>query len=222
MKRISPIIAFAAMGALAMPVLAQDAYQVDILELVGTNSLILLPDPEFSIAEAGTIEFWIQPDWEETPEEDPVILSYVGQAGISYVVAMTAEKDALEVFSGDDGIEIPFDFDDGKMHHIALNSYGTDVAVIADGELLDVTPLVMEDLSPTGFYVGSLDGTQMPFIGAIGALRVWGVPVEPEQIAEFRFRDVLSENDGFHPDIDYLQAISDFADEDVLIVTEEE
>ena len=37
-------------------------------------------------------------------------------------------------------------------------------------------------------------------------------------IDEFRYKDVLSEAQGNHPDIDYLQVVSDFDDLDVLVI----
>jgi len=190
----------------------------DFLELDGTNGLYLMPDPEFSVLEGGTIEFWVDPDWTETPDFDPVIISAAGTDGPAYVIAMLREKEGIGLLTGDEEALWAFDFDDGQVHHVALNFYESGVVAIVNGETLGLAEIEMADLAPSGVWIGSADGNTAPFVGAIASLRIWGVPVEPEVLDAFRYFDVLAPATESHPDIDYLQVISDFNDRDVLVV----
>ena len=220
-RHLAGLFALTAFTLAPAPAFAQDAspaWQPDFLELDGANGLTLIPDPEFSVVEGGTIEFWVQPDWTESPDYDPVIMSAVGQDGPAYVIAMLRDRDGIGIVSGDEETVWAFDFTDEQVHHVAFNVYAEEVAVIIDGETRGVVEMDMADIAPSAVWIGSADGETGPFVGAIAALRVWGVPVEPEVLDEFRYKDVLSEAQGNHPDIDYLQVVSDFANLDVLII----
>ncbi len=211
-----------------LPALAQDATPAapaevalgfpDFLELDGSTNIYLLPDPEFSVLEGGTIEFWVEPDWTETPDYDPVVISAAGPDGPAYVIAMLREKEGIGLLTGDEEALWAFDFDDGQVHHVALNFYDGGVVAIVDGETLGLAAIEMADLVPSGVWIGSADGNTAPFVGAIASLRIWGVPVEPEVLDAFRYSDVLAPETESHPDIDYLQVISDFNNSDVLVV----
>jgi len=209
--------------ALATPAAAQDnAYQPDVLELDGSGGLALIPDPQFSIAAGGTIEFWVEPDWTEDPGHDPVVIASGGPEGASYVVAILRDRDGVGVLSGENENVVPFDFNDGKMHHVAINAYAGETLVFVDGEPQGALGFGIADLPASGVWVGSVDGEGAPFKGAIADLRIWAVPVEQEAIATYRFRDLFSETGEPHPDLDYLMAISDFANGDVLTVDNDE
>lgn len=215
------LLALGTCAVLPMQTLAQDTaidWQPDFLELDGSNGLTLIPDPEFSIADGGTIEFWVQPDWTEAPDYDPVVLSATGQEGSAYLISILRNRDGIGIVSADEELVWGFDFADGQVHHVAFNFYEEEVALIVDGEVIGVDPFTPAALLPSAVWVGSANGEIGSFNGAIAALRIWGIPVEPEVIDEFRYKDVLSEAQGNHPDIDYLQVVSDFDDLDVLVI----
>lgn len=215
-KFILPALATAFLAGSAM---AQDAaYQPDFLELDGSESLQMIPDPEYSLVEGGTIEFWVEPDWSESPDYDPVIFSNMGEDGASYLIAMLRDRDGIGIISGDNEGYVPFDFTDGKVHHIAVNAYGEELIVFIDGEPKGAADFGIADLSSSSIWVGSADGETARFQGAIGGLRIWGVPVEQEALIDYRLLDVFSEYNEPHPDIDYLQAISDFENQDILTI----
>ena len=115
-----------------------------------------------------------------------------------------------------------FDFSDGEVHHVAINIYAKEVALIIDGVSRGLYDMEMAAPLPSAVWIGSADGNTGGFKGAIAALRIWGVPVDPKTIDEYRYKDVLSEAQGNHPDIDYLQVVSDFEDSDILVVEAEE
>lgn len=215
-KFIIPALATALLAGNAY---AQDeSYQPDFLELDGTESLQFIPDPEYSLAQGGTIEFWVEPDWSEDPGYDPVIISNSGEDGISYLIAMLRDRDGLGVVSGENEGFIPFDFTDGKVHHVALNAYEDALIVFIDGEPQGVADFGIADVQSSTVWIGSADGETAPFTGALAALRIWGVPVEKEALADYRTLDVFSEYNEPHPDIDFLQAISDFENKDILTI----
>ena len=133
------LLALGTCAVLSIPATAQDAaidWQPDFLELNGSNGLTLIPDPEFSIADGGTIEFWVQPDWTEAPDYDPVILSATGQEGSAYLISILRDRDGVGIVSGDEELVWSFDFADGQVHHVAFNFYAEDVALIVDGEVI--------------------------------------------------------------------------------------
>ncbi|MFN3211703.1 MAG: LamG-like jellyroll fold domain-containing protein [Henriciella sp.] len=215
------LLALSSLAIAPIPASAQDAelaWQPDFLELDGSNGLTLIADPEFSIVGGGTIEFWVQPDWTETPDFDPVVLSATGQEGSAYLISLLRGRDGIGIVSGDDELVWSFDFTDGQVHHVAFNFYAEEIALIVDGEVIGVDEFTPADTLPSAIWVGSANGEIGSFTGAIAALRIWGIPVEPEVIDEFRYKDVLSEAQGNHPDIDYLQVVSDFEDLDVLVI----
>jgi hypothetical protein len=220
-RTLTGLAALATLGIASVSAGAQETQPAtfpDFLELDGSASIYLLPDPEFSVLEGGTIEFWVEPDWTETPDFDPVILSAAGPDGPAYVIAMLREKEGIGLLTGDEEALWAFDFDDGQVHHVALNFYDGGVVAIVNGESLGLAEIEMADLAPSGVWIGSADGNTAPFVGAIASLRIWGVPVEPEVLDAFRYFDVLAPETESHPDIDYLQVISDFNNSDVLVV----
>lgn len=201
----------------ATSVVSENGYAIDVLELDGTDTLAFDPAPAFEPAAQSTIEFWVQPKWSETPEFDPVVLASSGEQGAAYLVAIQREKDGLAVMSGEQIDVAPFDFSDGELHHVALIDLGTSVAVVIDGELITELEMTFQAMETDGFYVGSASGGADGFEGVIGGLRIWDTAVPTNTLVAFQLKDVLDESDP-HPDLDSLSVISNFAEEDLIVV----
>ena len=194
---------------------AEEGYQIDILNLDGTETLAFDPDPLLAPNEQSTIEFWVQPQWSETPDFDPVVLSNFGSEGASYLIAISAEKDGI-IVSSDDMLEAaPYDFSDGELHHVALVDYGDSVRLLVDLEYVADLPITFESLPSNGLYIGSADDTGDAFTGLIGGVRIWSVAVEDASLAQFARRDVAGEP--AHSDVDALKLISDFTNRTVVL-----
>lgn len=198
-------------------IVSENGYAIDVLELDGTDTLAFDPAPAFEPASQSTIEFWVQPKWEETPEFDPVVLASSGTDGAAYLIAIQREKDGLSVISGDQVDVTPFDFNDGELHHVALIDLGGPVGVVIDGELIDELDMTFQAMETEGFYIGSANGGEDGFEGIIGGLRIWDAAVTMDNLVKFQRKDVLAEDDP-HPDLDYLSVISDFTQEDIVVV----
>jgi hypothetical protein len=195
---------------------AQD-YRPDIIEMNGTFELAFEPDPAFTLADEGTVEFWAQPDWTEDPGFDPVLLSNIGPDGPSYIIAISGDREAVVVVSGEEEDVFTFDFTDGKMHHIAINQFSDGINVLVDGEVVGDSDMNLQDLDSDGLWVGSVDGEISPFYGAIAGLRFWDYVPERDTLLVYAQRDVVLDE---HPELEQLSAISDFAMEDMLILQE--
>jgi len=193
-------------------------YTPDILELTGTNGIEVFADPRLQLGDGGTIEFWVEPDWRNVPDYDPVILSNAGLEGVSYLIAILRDRDGLAIVSGDDEEIISFDFSDNQMHHVAINNYTNNIIVFIDDEVVGNFDMTIKDRPSLGLWIGTADGQTAPFKGALGALRLWGIPVEQEMLREFSLKPALSDVTGDHPDIDYLMGMSDFDNEDFLLI----
>ncbi|MXO89283.1 LamG domain-containing protein [Pontixanthobacter aquaemixtae] len=207
---------------LALPVVAQDSqYLPDVLELDGQTTLNFPADESLDLSGGATIEFWVQPDWTDAPQFDPVILSYAGTEGASYLVAMLRDRDGIGIMTGETFEVAPFDFSDSKMHHVVLIDYGNQIEVLVDNALVAILPVTIQSLSADGLFIGSSDGENDPFLGALAGVRLWGLPVAQDVVANWRMRDVLSNEEQEHPDLRFLVGHSAFQSEDFLLANAE-
>ncbi len=214
---VLPIL-IAACFAINLPAgAAQDAtdYTPDIYEFNGGNSLVFEATPELNLAEGGTIEFWVVPDWTEDPGDDPAIVSNAGLEGPLYLIAMLRDRDGLALVAGQEEDVVTFDFDDGELHHVAVSQLADGVAVFVDGQLAGISELMFADLPSLGLWVGSIDGIDNQFVGAIAGLRFWRTVVEQENLVRFALADIFESD---HPDLDALVAMSNFDEAGLLVV----
>ncbi len=201
------------------PVVSESGYAIDVLRLDGTNDLGIEPDVQLEPAQQTTIEFWVQADWSSNPGFDPVVVSNPGDEGVSYLVAIDGERDGLVVAAGDKIDVAPFDFSDGKMHHVALIDYGGTTTVLVDDENVAELELGFEPMDSQGLFFGSFNGGDELFTGSIGAFRQWDVAVNANVVRQFRQRDATDPANP-HPDLEHLAAISDFGNNRVVYITQ--
>jgi len=193
-------------------------YVPDIAEFDGTNGIAVEADPELTIRETGTIEFWVAPGWKTDPGYDPVVLSNAGPEGVLYLVSILADRKGIEVAAGDRSVYAAFDFTDEKMHFVAINDYGDELLIYVDAKLVGRFPgFSFEDLPSAGLWIGTGDGVSAPFKGAIAALRIWSYAIEPEDLVLYSLKDVSEDEEDIHPGLDYLQGISDFKNREFYI-----
>ncbi len=201
-------------GATSETAQGEGTYAIDVLALDGSETLAFDPDVRLAPTEQSTIEFWVQPVWETVPEFDPVVLSNVGPEGISYLAGLTAEGDGLIVAAGDTLEAVPFDFRDGRMHHVALVDYGDSLSVQINHQPIADLPLTFEAFPSNGLFIGSAAGGEDGFEGRIGGLRIWNVAVEPSVLARYSRRSLIGETP--HPDLSELKLLSDFTDRTIV------
>jgi len=192
---------------------AQD-YTPDIAEFDGTNTMSFDPAPQLTLADGGTIEFWVMPDWTSDPGYDPVIICNAGPEGASYLIAMLRDRDGIAFVAGDKEDVATFDFTDGRLHHVAVSFFEDGLSVIVDGQIVGTSDIKALDLPSVGVWVGSIDGENNQFKGAIAGLRVWDIVVEQESLAEYALKDIFADE---HPDLPALSVMSDFANGDFLL-----
>jgi len=132
-----------------------------------------------SMAPPATLEFLVAATWSKEPAYDPCLLSLEGQDGVAYSVHVRADRKAIGLFASGGYATLPFDFSDGRMHSVTLVSYSSTLSeFFVDGNSVGVIPLGPPGIPAEMFHLGSLDGTQAPFTGALARLRFWqGVPV---------------------------------------------
>jgi hypothetical protein len=196
-------------------------YAPDILEPAMSQPLEFPPDDRLELTGGSTIEFWVQPDWTEDPGYDPTIVSNLGPEGASYLIAMTGARDGIGVISGDLGAVAPFDFADGRMHHVAVVDFGDVIQVVIDGKPVADLGLSFDALPSQGLWIGTDGPGGAPFIGAIGDMRMWNVALSPEVIGRFAKTDLTDPEGPVHPRAEWLVGISNF-DDSTFILTETE
>ncbi|WP_114521851.1 LamG domain-containing protein [Altererythrobacter sp. ZODW24] len=196
-------------------VVTEDGYALDTLRLDGTESLAFDANPALEPAEQATLEFWVQAAWDSDPGYDPVVVSSAGAEGPAYLVAIQRERDGVTLASGDQLDSAPFDFSDGKLHHVALVDYGNTTTLMIDQKAIAELQVDLQPVPSEGLYIGTARGGDDAFTGAIGGLRLWNVAVDPANLGAYRLKDVNDAN-APHPDIDHLALISDFQNERII------
>lgn len=212
MKIGKVLVAALAIANLSAPSFAGDMTPA-ILELDGSNAIALPPDESLDLEVTGTIEFWVAAKWDEALDYDPAILADMGAEGPRYSVHITADKQALGLFSGDEWETAPFDFSDGKLHFVSLTTYDGITEVSVDGELRGILSIgYAEEIIGAGFFIGTVNGVASPFVGSLAGLRIWDTAVDEEDLIAFSAKDILSKEGKAHPDFDTLVAVGVFDD----------
>ena len=196
--------------------MAAQAYKPDSMVFDGELSLDFPPSPRLVLANGGTLEFWVAPDWQADPGYDPVILSSAGPEGPAYLVAMLRGRDGIAFAAGDEEAVFLFDFTDGQLHHVAISQYADGIEVYVDGRQVGSEPIMALDLPVNGVWLGSIDGENNSFRGALAGLRMWREVVPRETLVAFALKDIFDDE---HPQLDALAAMSNF-NEAALLLTE--
>lgn len=185
-------------------------YRPDIAVFDGTNQLAFAADNSLNLSAGGTIEFYTAPKWTTAPDYDPVILSNAGVDGASYMVVLLRDRDGIGIRAGEETAIAPFDFTDGKLHHVALVCLEDKTLVLVDGKLVAQPAITFANLPSSGLFIGSADGETAPMLGAIGGLRIWNTPVSPEDLRAYAMQDLVDDQGAAHPDLPSLVGISQF------------
>ena len=191
------------------------AYEPDVMVFDGEVSLDFPPSPRLALAEGGTLEFWVAPDWSTDPGYDPVIITSAGPEGPAYLLAMLRDRDGIAFAAGDEEAVFLFDFTDGQLHHVAISQYADGIEVYIDGRQVGSEPIMALDLPVTGVWLGSIDGTNNTFRGVLAGLRMWQEVVPRETLVAFALKDIF---EGEHPQLEALAAMSDFNTAALLLV----
>jgi hypothetical protein len=207
-------------GAVAVLLLATAAagsaetYTPDVAEFDGSNSMTFEPAPQLELADGGTIEFWVVPEWSSDPGYDPVVICNAGPEGASYLIALLRDRDGIAIAAGDEEDVATFDFTDGRLHHVAISQFEDGTAIFVDGQVVGTSDLRFDARPSAGVWVGSIDGENNQFRGAIAGMRIWNVVVEQETLVDFAMKDIFADE---HPDLPFLSAISDFSNGEILL-----
>ncbi len=194
--------------------MSAQAYEPDSMVFDGEVSLDFPPSPRLVLADGGTLEFWVAPDWQADPGYDPVIISSAGPEGPAYLVAMLRERDGLAFAAGDEEAVFLFDFTDEQLHHVAISQYADGIEVYVDGRQVGSEPIMAQDLPVNGVWLGSIDGENNSFRGVLAGLRLWQEVVPRETLVAFALKDIFDDE---HPQLDALAAMSDFSETALLL-----
>ena len=197
-----------------MGTVSAENYTPDVAEFDGSNTMTFEPTPQLDLAGGGTIEFWVVPDWSEDPGYDPVVICNAGPEGASYLIALLRDRDGIAIATGDEEEVAAFDFTDGRLHHVAISQFEDGTAIFIDGQVVGTSDLRFESRPSAAVWIGSIDGENNHFRGAIAGMRFWDVVVEQETLVDYAMRDIFAEE---HPDLPFLSAISDFGNDEILL-----
>jgi hypothetical protein len=232
-RTLLPVLLLALL--LALPGAAQEEEEVtEITPLIldGLTTLEVEASPGLELGDASTIEFLIATAWDEEDAvaEYPAVLGrrepYEGDeaggfaAATQYSVHITPDRQAIGLFDGERFASVPFDFSDGKLHHVALVTKAGRTAIYVDREVQGTLELGLGEASDLSLHVGSSDGGSELFMGVIPSVRLWRNALTAEQVGAIA--DVLGAPDDADVDLDGLAAYADFTGEEPEIVVLEE
>jgi hypothetical protein len=210
-KYILIALGLATLAAAPVKAQGQDVpYAPVMMTFDGTEGLSYVAPSALDIDGAGTLELWVRAGWQASPGYDPAVLSYQGPTGVRMALVVTADARALGVWAGPYYAAIPFDFSDGKLHHVALTLLADQTIVMIDGEVRQSLGFGMPDLPADRLSIGSL-GEYSPFIGDIGQIRIWDEPIDPDVLVNYAWAPITSTGPTAHPDLDALVGVSAFA-----------
>ena len=192
------------------PAHAQQPYRPVVAQFSGQSSLSYPPTLALEINDSGTIEFWVAAQWQADPGYDPAILAYSGASGPRFAVHIGADRKSLGVFAGAYYAAVPYDFSDGALHYVALVTIADTIEVHIDGALQAVLGFGFASVPVSAFTVGSIGGYS-PFIGQIGQIRIWNLPLDDDVLAAYELQAVVNNGASPHPQIEALVAMSAFA-----------
>lgn len=214
-SRLLNTVALAALSfGVAGAGLAQDqapAYRPAIAMFDGKNSAVFPASPSLDVSSVATIEMWVAPKWTGQLGYDPFLVTYMGDQGARFAVAMSGDKKAIGILAGDASDYAEFDFSDGKAHHVAFVFVQDTADVYVDGAFVNTLSISIADLPATQFVLGSANGTDFAFKGGLGDVRVWNAALDQAAIAGWRFKNAMSDGVS-HPAADDLAGHSTFAD----------
>ncbi len=171
----------AALVALAGAAPAQTFDPDEVAVFDGAARLDYPPSESFALAAPATIELWVAAGWTESPGYDPCVLAAIDEGGVAYAIHLGADRRSLVLYAGDRIARADFDFSDGAMHHVMVRALGESSSEVAvDGEEPVLLAIGVKKRPNLGFHVGSLDGEQAPFIGAIARVRLWNALLDAD------------------------------------------
>ncbi len=198
-----------------------DSYRPDILEFEVGSALSFPGDEAFTLAEQGTLEFWLATGWDQDPGYDPVVVANVGDSGYLYVVSVLGDRSGISLQSGDeiDELELPMTGD--QLQHIALVNLGGSVVVMVNGRVVGEFALTLQEGTSQAFHLGSAPADTSPFTGALGGLRLWNVALARPSLVTFAMQNPLSEQEP-HPDLESLTAYSRLHEDTIELTSGDE
>ncbi|MGQ0698931.1 MAG: LamG-like jellyroll fold domain-containing protein [Panacagrimonas sp.] len=154
----------------------------------GQSRLDYPGNPALNLRSPATVEFWVSAGWTQAPDYDPCVLASLGEAALNFAVHIAADRQAIGLFAKGAFAALPFDFRDGLMHHVAVISIADGLSEVQiDGASIGHLPLGFGDGPSLSFHLGSLDGEQAPFVGALARVRLWHAALDantrPEDLA---------------------------------------
>lgn len=196
---------------------AQAEYVPDTIEFPQSAPLVINSQPVIALADGGAIEFWVVADWKANPGYHPVVLAHGSADTPLLEISIAAARDALIVRTGNTFGQFPFDFKDARTHHVAILDFDDHMVAFIDGKLTGAVAMSVKPGQADYLHIGSSEGGSAPFVGAISALRLWNMPLAPEDIANYALKDVRDPA-APHPELEHLVAISEFQNQGFAIV----
>ncbi len=197
------------------------SYRPPLAKFTGIDSVTYPDDISLEFKRFATIEFWVAASWNKL-DYDPAILSYLGDQGARFAVLMQADRKGIGFMAGQKWAVAPFDFSDGKLHHVAFIVIDSRTTVFVDSEIIAIMPISIADLPSRDFNIGSFNGRDAQFIGSLAGLRIWDTALDPDDIAAYRLIDLKSEEGLKHPEIDSLVGTSAVENGKLVFVLTEE
>jgi len=210
---------FAPFEALVDALAAQPEEEQNAAVFDGETSLDVQPDGRLDF-DRGTVELFFAAGWSGDIGYAPALVALRSEEITRYSVHLTSEADGVVWWNGETAEMLPYEFVPAGFYHLALVTEGAQTLVYVNSEFIGTFDLGYGAGRGLPLHIGTSDGVNEGFVGAIASVRIWNAALPEDAIyALSTFAGPPNPEDELAAS---LIAISDFSVDGVEVLIKQE
>nr|VFK41248.1 MAG: FG-GAP repeat-containing protein [Candidatus Kentron sp. TC] len=139
----------------------------------------------------GTLEAWIRPEWAlrdafDSSIGNPGVVALRDANGTRCTLQVGCTRKEIGTYNGSVYKTWEVSLRENKWYHVALTEKGNVMKVYVDGDLIGEQENSFGSVTGKPLHVGSCDGAQEFFQGAIDEVRIWNVARSGDEISRYK------------------------------------